>query len=63
MEKDPVCGMDVDPKTAAGISTYKGKTYYFCSLGCKRAFDKDPEKYVGAGAHHAGHDPQHMHHG
>ena len=63
MEKDPVCGMDVDPKTAAGTSIYKGKTYYFCAPGCKREFDKDPEKYVGAGAHNSGHEHQHMHHG
>lgn len=44
MEKDPVCGMDVDPKTAAGKSEYQGKTYYFCSTGCKKDFDKDPQK-------------------
>jgi P-type Cu+ transporter len=47
MEKDPVCDMDVDPKTAAGKSEYQGKTYYFCAPGCKRDFDKDPGKYVG----------------
>jgi len=47
---DPVCGMDIEPETAAGTSEYKGQTYYFCSAGCKRSFDKDPEKYVGAGA-------------
>ena len=46
--KDPVCDMDVTPETAAGTSEYKGKTYYFCSPGCKRSFDKDPEKYVSA---------------
>ncbi len=45
--KDPVCGMDVDPATAAGKSEYKDRTYYFCSLGCKKDFDKDPEKYLG----------------
>ena len=45
--KDPVCGMEIDPATAAGKSEYKGQTYYFCSMGCKRDFDKDPEKYVG----------------
>lgn len=45
--KDPVCGMDVDPATAAGKSEYKGQTYYFCSLGCKKSFDKEPEKYLG----------------
>jgi len=48
MEKDPVCGMEVDPKDAAGQSEYQGKTYYFCSPGCKREFDKDPERYLGA---------------
>jgi YHS domain-containing protein len=47
MAKDPVCGMDVDEKTAAGKSEYKGQTYYFCAPGCKAAFDKEPEKYVG----------------
>ena len=46
MVKDPVCGMDVDPKTAAAKSDYQGKTYYFCSQGCKKAFDKEPQKYV-----------------
>ncbi len=45
--KDPVCGMDIDPATAAGKSEYKGQTYYFCSPGCKKSFDKEPEKYVG----------------
>lgn len=57
MAKDPVCGMDVDEKTAAGKSEYQGQTYYFCSPGCKRAFDKEPEKYVGQSrspsAHHS----------
>ncbi|MFZ0534717.1 MAG: YHS domain-containing protein [Anaerolineales bacterium] len=61
MEIDPVCGMEVDPKTAAGKSEYQGKTYYFCSPGCKRDFDKEPQKYVKAGAHEIGHDSQHRH--
>jgi YHS domain-containing protein len=46
MVKDLVCGMDVDPKTAANKSEYKGTMYYFCSPGCKKAFDKEPEKYI-----------------
>jgi 3-oxoadipate enol-lactonase len=46
MEKDPVCGMDVDPKNSAGKSDYKGKAYYFCSLGCKKEFEQSPEKYL-----------------
>ena len=48
MAKDPVCGMEVDEEKAAATSEYKGVTYYFCCKGCKVAFDKDPEKYVGA---------------
>lgn len=44
---DPVCGMEVEPETAAGESEYQGKTYYFCSTSCKSAFDRDPENYLG----------------
>ena len=44
--KDLVCGMMIDPQTAAATSEYKGQTYYFCARGCKIAFDKDPEKYI-----------------
>jgi YHS domain-containing protein len=47
MAQDPVCHMDVDEKQAAAKSEYQGQTYYFCSLGCKKAFDKEPQKYVG----------------
>ena len=46
MEKDVICGMQVDPKKAAGSSEYRGKTYYFCSAGCKRKFDQNPERYA-----------------
>lgn len=61
MAKDLVCGMDVDEKTAPGKSEYKGQTYYFCSPGCKRAFDRDPERYIGAAgsAEHGGHGSHH----
>lgn len=55
MYKDPVCGMDVTPESAAGQSEYNGQTYYFCSLGCKKAFDKEPEKYLGKAGEHAHH--------
>ena len=46
MAKDPVCGMEVDEKKAAATAAYKGHTYYFCAAACKRAFEKDPEKYL-----------------
>jgi P-type Cu+ transporter len=45
-EIDPVCKMKVDPKKAAGKSDYNGKTYYFCALGCKKMFDKNPDRYL-----------------
>jgi len=48
MAKDPVCGMEVDEERAAATSDYRGVTYYFCSKGCKAAFDKDPTEYVEA---------------
>jgi len=44
--KDLVCGMMIDPKTAAATSEYNGQSYYFCAPGCKVAFDKDPQKYI-----------------
>jgi len=47
---DPVCGMEIDPKTAAATRVYEGKTYYFCGKGCAKDFDADPKKYVGAKA-------------
>ncbi len=47
--QDPVCGMTVEEGKEAAKSDYKGKTYYFCSRGCKVAFDKDPEKYLQGG--------------
>jgi uncharacterized membrane protein YraQ (UPF0718 family)/YHS domain-containing protein len=43
---DPVCGMTVNPATATIKSQHAGRTYYFCSAGCKATFDKDPGKYV-----------------
>lgn len=46
MEKDVVCGMQVDPAKAAGSSEYKGKTYYFRSKRCKTKVDANPGQFV-----------------
>lgn len=46
MAKDPVCGMDVDPESAAASSEHDGQTYYFCSTVCQEEFDSDPEKFT-----------------
>ncbi len=58
--RDPVCGMAVNPQSAAGQSEYGGQTYYFCSPGCKKAFDAEPQKYAQA-EDHGGHDHAHGH--
>jgi len=44
---DPVCGMTVNPATAAGHADYQGKTYHFCSQHCVQAFKADPAKFLG----------------
>ncbi len=44
--KDPVCGMDIDPNTAAAAESYQGKTYHFCSTVCHDKFKTEPEKYA-----------------
>ena len=48
MERDVVCGMQVDPAKAAATTEYNGKIYYFCAKVCKTKFDADPAKYVKA---------------
>ena len=46
MAIDPVCKMTVEPATAAAQSRHGGQTYYFCAVGCKQRFDREPEKYT-----------------
>lgn len=48
--KDPVCGMDVDPDTAAGSYEHDGRAYFFCSESCLNRFRQAPESFVGKGA-------------
>ncbi len=43
---DPVCGMKVDDQDAAAQSTHEENTYYFCSQGCKKKFEENPEQYA-----------------
>ena len=38
MARDPVCGMTVEPETAAGQAEYEGEISYFCSLSCRDRF-------------------------
>ena len=61
MAKDPVCGMEVDPRTASYISEVNGETHYFCSESCMTVFNRNPAKFIEGknmdhvhGAHSAG---------
>jgi xanthine dehydrogenase accessory factor len=49
---DPVCGMTVDADSSAHPFTHDGTTYYFCSSGCRRSFEKDPGAYLKKEAIH-----------
>ncbi|HEY6103923.1 MAG TPA: YHS domain-containing protein [bacterium] len=59
MVTDPVCGMQVDERKAAGRSVYHDRTYYFCSSSCQAAFDKEPQKFVEQAGHAHGHSHGH----
>jgi len=46
LERDPVCGMMVEPARAAGKAEYNGTTYYFCNPRCEQRFGAEPEKFL-----------------
>jgi Cu+-exporting ATPase len=48
VERDPICGMDVDPERAATKLERAGKTYFFCSSGCAARFQKQPETFLAS---------------
>lgn len=50
MTKDPVCGMNIDEKSAVAREERLGTTYYFCSMECHHAFVAHPGKYAKAPA-------------
>ena len=61
MATDPVCGMQVDERTAAGSSVFEGSNYYFCSAGCKKKFEANPSAYVGTPPAGDTKRPEHAH--
>jgi Cu+-exporting ATPase len=48
LHTDPVCGMQVNPETAAGNWEYEGTRYYFCNPSCLTRFQADPRQYLDA---------------
>ena len=59
--RDPVCGMEVEPKTATAKTKYRGETIYFCSTNCKDKFDKAPESFSGDTAETTTESPARVH--
>jgi xanthine dehydrogenase accessory factor len=47
-EVDPVCGMTVSIAGARDRVVHEGRTYYFCSSGCRTRFEADPARYLAA---------------
>jgi Cu+-exporting ATPase len=48
LERDPVCGMNVNPATTKHVQQHNGKNFYFCCAGCVEKFKADPAKYLEA---------------
>lgn len=46
MEKDFVCGMEIDKGKAEARFDYQGKTYYFCTSKCKDEFAQSPDSFL-----------------
>ncbi len=46
LERDPVCGMNVNPATAKHVHEHAGKKYYFCCAGCVAKFKANPLGYL-----------------
>lgn len=47
-EKDPVCGMSVNPQRARFRHEHGGRAYLFCCEGCLRRFREDPARFLAA---------------
>src|ERR1700719_2138239 len=45
-ERDPVCGMQVDPARAPARAEHAGRAYFFCCPACAQKFRVDPDKYL-----------------
>jgi Cu+-exporting ATPase len=46
LERDPVCGMNVNPASAKHVHEHAGKKYYFCCASCVEKFKAHPQEYL-----------------
>lgn len=44
--RDPVCSMQIDPKSTSARMEYEGTTYYFCSQDCMKLFKSYADKFI-----------------
>ena len=44
--KDLVCGMELDERHSRESFEYRGRSYYFCSVGCRAEFQRHAEDYA-----------------
>lgn len=51
---DPVCGMTVEPTEGTPSLVYEGTVYYFCCTGCRRQFERDPQRFLASAVGSAG---------
>ena len=57
--RDPVCGMDVDPRSTPHSYSHGGATYHFCCAGCREKFVSQPDHYLAPKAVAAASAPHH----
>src|SRR5271166_5139812 len=57
LERDPVCGMNVDPSNPAATVEHEGTAYHFCCRGCADKFTADPQKYLSPRARSSSRPP------
>jgi len=48
---DPVCLKAITQDKTDSTATYRFRTYYFCEPACRKAFEKNPDKYLGQKIH------------
>ena len=46
MERDPVCGMTLQPGQEAADCRYQDRAYHFCSVECRQMFERNPKEYL-----------------
>ena len=44
--KNPVCKMELDERHKRESFVYEGRSYYFCSIGCRAEFERHAEDYA-----------------